>query len=60
MDTTKLNERFRADEIVEKVRIDSENYQYLYSSDTELIFMNNQTYEQISLDEKLIEEKKLL
>ena len=57
---TKLNERFRADEIVEKVRIDSENYQYLYSSDTELIFMNNQTYEQISLDEKLIEEKKLL
>ena len=60
MDTTKLNERFRADEIVEKARIDAEDFQYLYSSDTDLIFMNNQTYEQISLEQKLIEEKRLL
>ena len=33
IDNTKLNERFRADEIVERVRIDSESYQYLYSND---------------------------
>ena len=59
-DTTKLNERFRADEIVEKARIDTEDFQYLYSNDSELIFMNNQTFEQISLEQKLIEEKRLL
>ena len=52
IDNTKLNERFRSDEIVEKVRIDTENFQYLYSSDTELIFMNSDTYEQISLSQR--------
>ena len=31
IDTTKLNERFRADEIVEKARIDTEDFQYLYA-----------------------------
>ena len=58
IDNTKLNERFRSDEIVEKVRIDSESFQYLYSSETELIFMNSDSYEQISLSQSMFDEKK--
>ena len=54
IDNTKLNERFRADEIVERVRIDSESYQFLYSNDSELIFMNSNTYEQISVNHEHI------
>ena len=57
---TKLNERFRSDEIVEKIRIDSETFQFLYADENELVFMNQETYEQLSLDEKLLEEKKSL
>jgi len=59
IDNTKLNERFRSDEIVEKIRIDSETFQFLYADENELIFMNQETYEQLSLDEKLLEEKKI-
>ena len=58
IDNTKLNERFRSDEIVERVRIDSESYQYLYSNDNELIFMNSNTYEQISVNQSILDEKK--
>ena len=58
IDNTKLNERFRSDEIVERVRIDSESFQYLYSSETELIFMNSDSYEQISLSQSMLDEKK--
>jgi elongation factor P len=59
IDNTKLNERFRSDEIVERVRIESESYQYLYSNDSELIFMNSNTYEQISANQSILDEKKL-
>ena len=58
IDNTKLNERFRSDEIVERVRIDSESYQFLYSNDNELIFMNSNTYEQISVNQSILDEKK--
>ncbi len=33
---TKLNERFRSDETVEKASLDERNYQYLYSDDQSL------------------------
>ena len=46
--------RDSADEIVERVRIDSESYQFLYSNDSELIFMNSNTYEQISVNHEHI------
>tara|TARA_B100000927_G_scaffold138594_1_gene111835 strand:- start:8753 stop:9328 length:576 start_codon:yes stop_codon:yes gene_type:complete len=58
IDNTKLNERFRSDEIVERVRIESESYQYLYPDDSELIFMNSNTYEQISVNQSILDEKK--
>lgn len=53
---TKLNERFRSSEEVERVRLDQRNYQYLYRDGEMLTFMDNETYEQITLHEDLIGE----
>ena len=54
---SKLNERFRSSEEVERVRVDEEAYQYLYQHDTKLIFMNASSYEQIQLDKEFVGEK---
>ena len=54
-DGTKLNERFRSSETVERVRLDQKNYQYLYSEGEEMLtFMDNETYEQITLHKDLV------
>ena len=50
---SKLNERFRASEEVERVRVDEEKYQYLYKQDDKLVFMNTNSYEQIELDAEI-------
>jgi elongation factor P len=49
LDGTKLNERFRADETVERAHIDTKDYQYLYADGDRLVFMDTGTYEQIEL-----------
>ncbi len=49
MTGSKLNERFRATESVEKVRLEQKDYQYLYEDGDMLVFMDVQTYDQISL-----------
>lgn len=46
---TKLNERFRSADKVEKVRLDQKDQQFLYESDGMLVFMDMETYEQIEL-----------
>jgi len=46
---TKLNERFRASETVERVRLEQKDFQYLYEQDGMLVFMDMETYEQIEL-----------
>ncbi len=51
---TKLNERFRSDESVERVRLDQVDYQFLYEEGENLIFMNQADYEQISLPADLL------
>ena len=51
---SKLNERFRASEEVEKVRVEEEKYVYLYDQGGKLVFMNSQSYEQIELELSLI------
>ena len=53
-DGTKLNERFRASESVERVRLDQKNYQYLYAEGDMLTFMENETYEQVTVHEDLV------
>jgi elongation factor P len=54
---SKLNERFRASEEVERVRVDEEKFQYLYQQDDKLIFMNLTDYEQMELDREFVGEK---
>ncbi|MFT6580365.1 MAG: elongation factor P [Alphaproteobacteria bacterium] len=46
---TKLNERFRASETVERARLEQVDYQFLYADGDEYTFMQNETYEQITL-----------
>jgi elongation factor P len=55
-DGTKLNERFRSSETVERVRLDETTYQFLFSSGDDYTFMDTETYEQISLMGELIGE----
>lgn len=51
---TKLNERFRASETVEKVRLEQKDYQFLYAQDDMLIFMDTESYEQIELQREFV------
>ncbi|MDA9176501.1 elongation factor P, partial [Alphaproteobacteria bacterium] len=55
-DGTKMNERFRSDETVERVRLDQVDYQYLFADGEMLTFMNNDTFEQIELNSDLVGE----
>ena len=54
-----LDKTFRADENVEQAFIDKQSFNYLYRDNNDFVFMNNETYEQISLNEKIIEDRYL-
>jgi len=49
LDGRKLNERFRAADKVEKVRLEQKDHTFLFASDDMLTFMDAETYEQIEL-----------
>ncbi len=53
-DGRKLNERFRAAETVERVRLEQKPHSYLYKDGDMLVFMNSQNYEQINLAEEFV------
>ncbi|MGD9741709.1 MAG: elongation factor P [Dongiaceae bacterium] len=53
---TKLNERFRSSETVERVRLDEKEYQFLFADGDLFTFMDSDTFEQITLAEELIGE----
>jgi elongation factor P len=57
IDGTKLNERFRSDETVERVRLDQKDFQFLYAQDDMLIFMDSDTYEQLELPQDFVGER---
>jgi len=57
IDGTKLNERFRASETVERVRLEQKDYQYLFAEGDMLTFMDLETYDQISLPADFIGER---
>ena len=59
-DGTKLNERFRSSETVERLRLDSKTYQFLYLDDNHAHFMDQHTYEQIQISISKFEEKRSL
>ncbi len=43
--------RFRAEENVDEAYLDKRNFEYLYSAGTEHVFMDLETYDQITLDD---------
>ncbi len=55
-DGTKLNERFRSSETIERVRLDQRPNQFLFSDSEMYTFMDNETYEQVSIHQDLIGE----
>jgi elongation factor P len=55
---TKLNERFRSADKVERVRLDQKDQQFLYEQDGMLVFMDSETYEQIELPVEILGERR--
>ena len=55
-DSSKLNERFRSSEIVERLYVETKSFQYSYNDEDTYHFMDTNTYEQISLDKSIISE----
>lgn len=57
IDGRKTNVRFRSADTVEKVRLDTKEFQYLYKDDEMLVFMDNENYEQINLAADMLGEE---
>ena len=55
---SKLNERFRSADKVEKVRLEQKDQQFLYESDGMLVFMDSETFEQIELPSDILGERR--
>ena len=53
-DGRKTNVRFRSADTVEKVRLDTKNYQFLYEDGDMLVFMDQESFEQINLPSDLL------
>lgn len=53
-DGRKTNVRFRSADTVERVRLDTKEFQFLYAEGEDLVFMDNDTYEQITLPGDLL------
>tara|TARA_B100001057_G_scaffold493595_1_gene588386 strand:+ start:1674 stop:2237 length:564 start_codon:yes stop_codon:yes gene_type:complete len=54
---TKLNERFRSSENIEKAEVDEKQFNFLYSDDKNSYFMDNVSFEQISMLNEVIGDK---
>jgi len=54
---TKLNERFRSNETVEKASLEETNFNFLYEDDNNYFFMNPKSFEQIELKKDLVGDK---
>ena len=51
---SKDNIRFRTQETVERVRLEQDEYQFLYKDDEGIHFMHQENFEQIAINEELI------
>jgi elongation factor P len=56
IDGRKTNVRFRSADTVEKVRLDTKDFQYLYAEGDDLVFMDKDTYEQITIAKDVVGE----
>ena len=57
---TKLNERFRSSESVEKASLEETSFNFLYNDENNYYFMNPKTFEQIEINRDIIGEKRKL
>lgn len=55
---SKLNERFRSADKVERIRLEQKDQQFLYEDDGMLVFMDTETYEQIQLPADLLGDRR--
>lgn len=53
-DGTKLNERFRSSETVERVRLDEKDYQFLFEENAAIALMDLETFDQIHVPKDLL------
>ena len=54
IDGTKLNERFRAAETVERIRLEMKDFTFLYAEGESLVFMDIESYEQLELQKDFV------
>ncbi|TWG98016.1 translation elongation factor P (EF-P) [Mesorhizobium sp. J18] len=54
---TKLNERFRSAETVERIRLEQKDFTYLYEQGEALVFMDSESYEQLELQKDFVGER---
>jgi elongation factor P len=54
---TKLNERFRSSETVEKASLEETTFSYLYSDEVNYFFMDPKTFEQIQIKKDIVGDK---
>jgi len=54
---TKLNERFRSSDTVEKASVEELKFSYLYEDEENYYFMDGKTFEQTNINKKIIGEK---
>jgi len=55
---SKLNERFRSADKVERVRLEQKDMQFLYESDGILTFMDTETYDQVELPADILGDRR--
>jgi elongation factor P len=55
---SKLNERFRSADKVERVRLEQKDQQFLYENDGMLVFMDTETYEQVELPTEILGDRR--
>ena len=54
---TKLNERFRSSDTVEKAALEEINFNFLYEDEIDYYFINQKSFEQINIKKETIAEK---
>lgn len=55
---SKLNERFRSADKVERVRLEQKDMQFLYETDGMLVFMDTETYDQVELPAEILGDRR--
>ncbi len=55
---SKLNERFRSADKVERVRLEQRDMQFLYETDGMLVFMDAETYDQVELPAEILGDRR--